>query len=267
MVTFRKFQPKRNRQVALYLLLLILVLVIAGILRNCNGPHRLAPADRGFSEGDTIDVAVVYGPGSYAMSGDTLTGENYRLLTLMRDSLGMKMRLWPVVSAAETLESLENGRYDVLASMPSDNDLKTHVLTTHEVWLDKLVLVQRPPMGDEKNITSALDLAKDTVHVEKGSAAERRIHNLMREIGDTIYIVAEENMGEEYLAMNTATGRFRFAVINEQTAKAMKKNRYPLLNIDTPVAFTQFQVWAVRRNDTGLLKRLNAAIDSLATRK
>lgn len=263
MVTFRKFQPKRHRQIALYLLLLILVLVLVGVMKNCSGPSRLAPTEKGFSEGDTLDVAVVYGPGSYALSGDTLTGENYRLLTLLRDSLGMKLRLWPVVSASETLPSLESGQYDILASMPSDNDLKTRVLTTHEVWLDKLVLIQRPAAGNERPITSALDLAKDTVHVEKGSAAERRLHNLMKEIGDTIYIAAEENMGEEYLAMNTATGRFRFAVVNSRMAEAMKNNRYPLLNIDTPVAFTQFQVWAVRRNDTALLKKLNAALDSL----
>lgn len=257
----RRFQAKGGKQIALYVLLLILVFVLAGLLRNCKGPSTLPPAERGFSEGDTLDVAVVYAPGSYALSGDTLTGANYKLLTYMRDSLGWPLRLWPVVSAAETLPALESGQYDILASLPSDNDLKTRVLTTHEVWLDKLVLVQRPPQGEEKPITSALDLAGDTVHVEKGSAAERRLHNLMREIGDTIYIAAEEKTGEEYLAMRTAMGQYRYSVINEITARMLKSGRYPDLNIETPVAFTQFQVWAVRRNDTELLKKLNEVID------
>ncbi len=262
MVTFRHFQPKRTRHIALYILLLIAVFVILGVLRNCKGPDTLAPVEKGNSAGDTLDVAVVYGPGSYSISGDTLSGNNYRRLTQLKDSLGWKLRLWPVVSATETLPALEAGQYDIIASMPSDTDLKKRFLTTREVWLDKLVLVQRKIEG-EKSITSALDLAKDTVYVESGSAAERRLHNLMREIGDTIYIKSEEGVGEEYLGIGIATGRYKYAVINEQTAKLLKEGRYPELDINTPVAFTQFQVWVLRGNETDLLKRLNAALDSL----
>lgn len=197
------------------------------------------------------------------MSGDTLTGENYRLLALLRDSLGWSLRLWPVVSGAATLTSLSEGRYDVVASMTADNELRTKYLTTREVWLDQLVLVQRPAHGAERPITSALELAGDTVHVEAGSAAERRLHNLMKEIGDTIHIVSRSDEGEEYLGIFTATGRYRYAVLNRRTAQRLKEGGYPELNAATPVAFTQFQVWVLRPNDTALLSSLNAALDSI----
>ncbi len=256
----RPLPPKKPRLIALYILVLLLALLGLGIARSCAARDTLPHSRRGFSEGDTLDVAVVYGPGSYSLSGDTLTGMNYRKLTYLRDSLGWKLRLWPVVSAQEALPALEEGRYDIVASLPADHDLKTRFLVTSEVYLDRLVLIQRQPVGDEKVVTSALELAGDTVHVEAGSPAERRLLNLMREIGDTIHIVSDETGGEEYLVMRTATGQYRYSVVNEQLAREMKKNRYHDLNIETPVAFTQFQVWVVRPNDTELLQRLNAAL-------
>lgn len=260
MVTFRHFHPKSNRRIILYVSLVAIVLVIAAIIHSLGIHNRLGTPERGFSRGDTLDVAVVYAPGSYELRGDTLAGENYSRLAYLRDSLGWKLRLWPVVSATEALDALAEGRYDIVASLPSDNDLKSRFLTTDEIWLDRLVLVQRPAAGEEKQISSALELAGDTVHVEAGSSAERRLGNLMKEIGDTIYVVAHPTEGDEYLGIQTAIGRYRFAVINSGVAQRLKSTSYPELNIKTPVAFTQFQVWALRPNDTELLRRINEAL-------
>lgn len=260
MVTFRRFRTYSGKRVVVYIFLIVAVLVVAGLIRSLREPNSLGTPLRGFSQGDTLDVAVVYGPGSYELRGDTLAGENYSRLVRLRDSLGWPLRMWPVVSAVEALPALAEGRYDIVASLPSDNDLKTKFLTTDEVWLDRLVLVQRPPHGGESRISSALGLAGDTVHVEAGSSAERRLHNLMKEIGDTIYIVSHPSEGDEYLGIQTAVGKYRFAVINNEVAKRLKTGAYPQLDASTPVAFTQFQVWAIRPNDTELLRKLNEAI-------
>lgn len=257
---FRHPASSKAKLPALYIFAVILVLVIMGLLRNCSAPDTLPHFKQGFSEGDTLDVAVVYAPGSYALSGDTLSGENYRLLSQLKDSLHWRLRLWPVVSAREALEALSAGQYDIVASLPSDHELKSKFLTTDEVYLDRLVLIQRSNPSDGEPVKSALDLARDTIHVEKDSPAKRRIINLSHEIGDTIFIAEEESIGEEYLVMKTAAGQWRFAVVNEQTAKKMKESRYPELNIDTPVAFTQFQVWVLRPTDTLLKQHLDSAL-------
>ncbi|MBD5290141.1 MAG: transporter substrate-binding domain-containing protein [Bacteroides sp.] len=254
--------PLRWRRLALYILCAIGVILIMGILRNCGPGSTLPEQKKGFSGGDTIDVAVVYGPGSYYLREGKLSGINYEKLTRMRDSLGWKLRLWPVVSAQEALDALSEGRYDVVASLPSDNTVKKRYLTTDEVYLDRLVLIQGMPETGRKSVKSALDLAGDTIHVERGSAAARRIHNLAREIGDTITVI-EEDLGEEYLTMKVATGEMQFAVVNEQTARKMKETRYPELDTDTPVAFTQFQVWVVRRDNSSLLESINASLRQL----
>lgn len=263
-----RFHPAGGRTLSMLLLGLVAVLVVMGLLRNCRPPSNLEPPARGFSQGDTLDVAVVYGPGSYRMQADTLSGENHRLLTLLRDSLGWKLRLWPVASAQEALPQLAEGRYDIVASLPSDNELKSRFLTTREVWLDRLVLIQAPSLrakgaSGPRRIESALELAGDTVYVEKGSSAVRRLGNLSHEIGDTIYIIEKEGLGEELMVMKTASGEWPFAVVSERTAKSMKEERYRDLDISTPVSFTQFQVWALRPSDTLLKDSLDAALGRL----
>lgn len=215
---------------------------------------------------DTIHAAVVYGPQSYrvvesADGKDSIAGINYDLLHQLEDTLGVKVTLHPVIDREEALAKVASGEYDILASLPADNQLKTRYLTTEPVSLDRLVLLQMRRKDGSLRVRSALDLEGDTVHVEKGSAATRRLENLQKEIGGHINIAEEEGLSEEYLAMKVATGTWKYTVVNEKIAEDMKK-LYPDLDYSTPVSFTQFQVWVLPIGRDTLLNRLNRFIKS-----
>lgn len=256
----RNYKTKYT-QTAIYILLLIAVFVVMGVTKRCNTAIPLPKLSQGYSQGDTIDMAIVYGPLSYYVYEDTLGGLNYDLISRMEKELGIPVRLWPIADLNDALEGLQQKKYDMLASLPADSDIKQRFLTTKSIFHDRLVLIQLQKKDGTKKINSALDLGNDTVFIEKGSSAALRLKNLSDEIDNTIP-VKEVNLSEEYLCMKVATGEFPLAVVNEQTAKRMKA-QYPALSFDNPVSFTQFQVWLLPLSDTLLLKRTDAWLDTV----
>ena len=248
-------------QTLTYLLLLIAAIAAMGLAHRCESGDALPPIVRGNSVGDTIDVAVIYGPTSYYLYGDTLGGTNFELLNILAKETATPIKMWPVVTLEEALGHLEDGTYDMLASLPSDNSVKERFLTTQSVFLDRLVLVQLADSSGHVRINSVLDLANDTVHIQADSPAEARLGNLSNEIGSKINVVKEKDLSEEYLCMKVGIGDIAYAVVNEKTA-AIMKGRYPRLSYDNPVSFTQFQVWLLNGNDTSLLRKTDTWLNS-----
>ena len=250
----------RKGQITVYLLLLVLMVAamigLRTMTKKASGAGVVAA-----ESADTIRAAIVYGPGSYRVltssaGTDSIVGINYHLLKELGDSLGVAVVMDPVIDRDEALAKVASGRYDILASLPADNYLRENFLTSAEVTLDRLVLLQKKGADGAPAARSALALAGDTVHVEKESAAVRRLANLQKEIGDSIHIVQEEGLSEEYLAMKVATGAWRYAVVNERIAAEMH-SRYPDLDFSTPVSFTQFQVWVLPLGRDSLLRKVN----------
>lgn len=255
----RKETKPKNMQIAIYGLLLLLIVIAMFGLRHI--------VTRGISTNgdavkeDTIHAAIVYGPDSYRVltsedGNDSIIGINYHLLADLQDSLGVKVVMHPVIDRETALAKVSSGEYDILASLPADNYLKKKYLTTDEVYLDRMVLLQKRNHNGTLSAMSALDLDGDTIHLEKGSSAKRRIENLQKEIGGTINIIEEPELSEEYLAMKVANGTWKYTVVNEKIAQQMKE-QYPDLDFSTPVSFTQFQVWVMPQGRDSLLNIVN----------
>lgn len=243
----------------------LLVLVVFAMLwikfQHLDGKSQ--SHDGGIKQ-DTIHAAIVYGPNSYRVlisedGNDSISGINYHLLTELENKLGVKVELIPVIDREDALSKVKAGAYDILASLPADNYLKQNFLTSKEVFLDRMVLIQKRNENGTLSVASALDLEGDTVHVEKGSAATRRLENLKKEIGGDIDIVEEESMSEEYIAMKVGSGTWKYAVVNEKIAEDMKR-QYPMLDYSTPISFTQFQVWVLPQGKDSLLNSINRFI-------
>lgn len=257
----RETKPK-TMQIAVYGLLLIIVIIAMFGLRHMAKGH--VPTDE-IPKEDTIHAAIVYGPDSYRVltsedGNDSIEGINYNLLSGLQDALGVKVVMHPVIDREDAISKVASGEYDILASLPADNQLKKDFLTSEKVYLDRMVLLQRRKPNGSLAARSALDLDGDTIHVEKGSAAKRRIENLEKEIGGSITIVEEPELSEEYIAMKTATGAWKYSVVNEKTAELMKR-QYPDLDYSTPVSFTQFQVWVMPQGSDSLLNLVNAYLE------
>ena len=251
-------------QIAVYGLLLIIVIIAMFGLRRMSNGHATADTP----EEDTIHAAVVYGPNSYRVltsedGHDSIIGINYHLLKGLEKELGVKVMLHPVIDRDEAMEKVKTGAYDILASLPADLYLRDNYLTTGDIYLDRMVLLQKRNRNGSLSAGSSLDLDGDTIHVEKGSAAKRRLENLRKEIGGSITIIEEPELSEEYLAMKVANGAWKYTVINEKTAEQMKA-QYPDLDYSTPVSFTQFQIWIMPQGRDSLLNLVNAYLKKRA---
>lgn len=262
----RRETKPRTMQIVVYgLLLIIVIIAMFGLRHFAKGKI----SENSGEKEDTIHAAIVYGPDSYRVlvgedGNDSITGINYQLLEGLEDALGVKVMLHPVIDREVAMEKIARGEYDIFASLPADSYLKQDFLTTRDIYLDRMVLLQLRNANGTLSARSALDLEGDTIHVEKGSAAKRRLENLQKEIGGNITIIEEPELSEEYLAIKVAKEAWKFSVVNEKIAQKMKE-QYPDLDYSTPVSFTQFQVWVMPQGKDSLLRLVNNYLDQRLT--
>lgn len=236
-------------------MLVAIFVFVMGIARDCG---RLpSVAHEGFSGGDTLDIALIYGPGSYYLYDDSLGGINKEIATFYSDDLSLPVKLWPVNDPSDGLKKLETGAFDIVASLPLDNNIKKKFPVSESIFLDRLVLVQlSDTLGESKSVLSSLDLNGKEVYVASGSSAVNRLQNLSQEIGGNIKIIEEPEMSDELLCISVAEGGIPLAVVNERVASEIIKD-YPYLQYDNSVSFTQFQVWVFNPQDSLLSIKFN----------
>lgn len=247
-------------QMAAYIMFAAIFIITIGVTRNC-GRINYTPKE-GFSGGDTIDIALIYGPGSYYIYGDTLAGINQQIAEMFGKETSSPIKLWPITEPASGLTNLNSGAYDILASLPLDNNIKKNYPVSESIFLDRLVLIQKHDSISENNlVSSSLDLNGKTIYVPAGSSAVNRLQNLSEEIGGKIEIIELPDISDELLTLKVATGETPLAVVNERIARAMAEN-YPDLSYDSSVSFTQFQVWVFNPSDTLLVEKFNSWFDT-----
>jgi membrane-bound lytic murein transglycosylase F len=257
----------KKGQPLVYIAILIFVIVLMVLLRHCSKVDNSVISKFGHqSGGDTIDVAIEYSPLSCYSYADTLGGFNYDLLRLISAYSHRPVKFHPVVTLAKSLKGLEMGSYDLLAAQfPVTAANKKRYLFTDAVFIDRQVLVQRRDGKGNVAVKSQLDLAGKTIYIVKGSPMGERIKSLSREIGDTIHIAVDDQYGPEQLFMRVATGEIKYAVINERIAQSLSP-RYPKVDISTGISFSQFQSWALRKDNKALCDSINAWKRAVKTR-
>ena len=253
---------KVKRHLYIYIGLLVVVVGIMAWLRPKSAYHP-----RSFEEIEAdgvLRIVTDYTPLSYYLQGDSLTGFDYELARMIGQRSGLAIEITPEVNLSKSIEGLERGQYDIIArQLPVTSEIKEELAFTVPIQLNRQVLVQRKDNPSHKKlIRNQLDLARETLYIVSDAPTRLRINNLAREIGDTIYIQEEETYGAEQLIMMVATGEIEFAVCDKAIAQQMSKD-YPQLDCNTDISFTQFQSWALRKNDSILLDSLNKWITDI----
>lgn len=253
---------KVKRHLYIYIGLLVVVVGIMAWLRPKSEYHP-----RSFEEikaDGVLRIVTDYTPLSYYLQGDSLTGFDYELARMVGQRSGLAIEITPEVNLSKSIEGLERGQYDIIArQLPVTSEIKEELAFTVPIQLNRQVLVQRKDNPSHKKlIRNQLDLARETLYIVSDAPTRLRINNLAREIGDTIYIQEEETYGAEQLIMMVATGEIDFAVCDKAIAQQMSKD-YPQLDCNTDISFTQFQSWALRKNDSILLDSLNKWITDI----
>ena len=247
-----------------YLFVTLFVLCIVAVVVFFRYSNRSKPIGHprdyaAIEKEGTIHVATEYNSIGFYVDGDTISGFHYELIEAFTKAMGLKAKLFPIMSFNDRLEGLSNGTYDIIASdLMATSEWKDSLLLTSPIILSKQVLVQRKSVkGDTLYIKSQLDLAGRTLHVVKGSPSILRIRNLSNEIGDTIYIQEVERYGTEQLMAMVAHGDIDYAVCDESIARA-SIDSMPQLDIHTAISFTQLYSWAVSKQSPVLLDSLNS---------
>lgn len=255
------------------MLLCLLTAAIAVMVFISKSSHRQRPDHPAFNSdyvragGDTLNIAIEMNPAVYMVNGDSITGRDYQLLRQISSRFGRPLKFYPFVPLQRAKDGLLDGSFDIIvASFPLTTEMKDEFLMTDPVYLDREILVQsaRDP------ITSQIQLGGDTVWITANSPFKSRLANMSDEIGDTIYIKSDPEYSAESLFILTARGIIKFAVINEGIARELAPH-YPQVDINTPISFTQFQSWALRKDNQALCDSLNHwltvinTIDSIAS--
>ena len=243
-----------------YLMLTAIFVFFLGITKNC-GSLSTSPKE-GFSTGDTIDIAILYGPGSYYIYDDSLSGINHDLAAKFSEETNTPVKIWAITDPAYGMNKLESGAFDIVAALPLDHYIKNRFKVSESVFLDRMVLIQSVDSATgNKPVNSSLDLDGKKVYVAAGSSALQRLKNLADEIGGEIEIEEQPELSDELLSLKVANGSFPLAVVNEKIAKEVAEV-FPNLNYDNIVSFTQFQVWIFNPTDSVISGKFNSWFDS-----
>lgn len=251
-------QNKIRGQAPIIIACVIIILGVIGMLRRCRQNDASIALEYIKPGGDTLAVAIEMSPLTYSLHNDTAEGFDYQILRDITAEHGIAAHFYPVANLEEAFRGLYNHTYDLLVgSLPTTNTLKTHFPVTDAVYLDKQVLVQRrDSIGGTAPVKAQNQLIRDTVWVAEGSPYRTRLRNMSRELGETIYVESPPKYSSEHLAILTAIGEIKQAVVNEAIARRIAED-YPILDVETPISFRQFQCWAVAPGDSALLDSLN----------
>lgn len=255
---------KSKKLLYLYAFLMMIAIFLMVLLFNLNKnvQNKLQQA-RDYAvvmRSGELNVVTDYNSIGYYISGDSVMGFQYEMMRALEKAWGVKVNIFLENSLDENLNGLLAGKYDLVArSIPVNTELKDTFAFTQSIVLNKQILVQRKAVYNDsiEPLRQHLDLAKRTVYVSKDSPAMLRLKNLSHEIGDTIYIQQNNTYETEQLVMMVASGDIDFTVCDEKVAKQLG-TRFPEIDIETDISFTQLESWAMRKDAPVLLDSLNA---------
>lgn len=241
------------------MLLAIVAVLLTLSMRVCTSATWHVNDSR--AHGDTINVAIEISPLGISTRGDSLSGYYYDMVQYISRSHQRPVKIDGFTHLESAIEGLEKGRYDiVIGDIPANGVIREKFLATDPVLIDRQVLVQRRDSATgELRYPTQFSLLGDSIHIPLNSPFKTRLHNLTRELGDTIYIVEDSDLGAEQLIMLVALGELPNAVVNRHMATIMQQD-YPQLDLSVEISFNQFQSWLLNYKDSILCDTINAWI-------
>lgn len=260
---------------------IILILFVFLFLMGCNEYEKQMPdkSDESISEPQlekdlteikkdgVLNAITIYSSTSYFLYRGQAMGFEYELLTYLAKELGLELKITIAKDIDELFKMLNKGDGDIVAyGLTITKPRKKIVNFTRHLYVTHQALVQRMPDNwrelpgykiDRLLVSNALDLGGDTVHVRKNSSYYERLQNLSQEIGSPIHIeFVDGNIPTDEIIKMVVDKKIKYTVADYNIA-AINKTYYPILNIDTPVSFSQRIAWAVRKNSPKLLEAVN----------
>lgn len=208
-----------------------------------------------------LRVTIKYGANSYHVNEEgELKGLHFQLIQQFAQEHGLKLEVIPEMDVQKQDAMLLSGACDLIADgrlLTTDYD-STSVHFTQPMTVDRLILVQRKAEVDSlcPHLNSQIDLAGKSICLPMNSPFKQRIHHLMEEIGDSIYIQEVPRYGSEQLMAMVAHGDICYAICEENVVRT-HLSQFPQIDDQLAISFNQFYSWVTRTNSPALLDSLN----------
>ena len=188
-------------------------------------------------------------------------GFNFELLDAFARHLGVELEIITENDPIQALNLLNRGDADIVAmALPANGLLNDQVRFTTTIHETREVLVQRKPERwrnmtadriKSQVVSDHHDLAGKVIYVQRGSWYTKRIEQIQKEIGDTIYTVELPYEVEGLVAL-VARGEIDYTLCDENYAK-VARTIYPDIDVSTHVSFLQKRAWAMRELESDIL--------------
>lgn len=220
---------------------------------------------------DTLVALVDNSLTSYYIYKGLPFGFEYEMMALFAKENNMVLRIKIIRDAAHILDSLNAGKGDVAAANLTINRERLGKANfTKYLFRTRQVLVQRLPEHrtkmtkdqiQAKLVRDRLDLEGKTVYLRPNTSYYQRLYNFVQETntGVSIRSVPDDVLTEE-LIEQVSHGDIDFTISDENKAK-MYSAYMANIDIATPMSLSEPIGWAVNKNATGLLEKLNAWIE------
>lgn len=211
-----------------------------------------------------------YSGTSYFLYKGKPMGFEYELLERLADYLDVRLEIVLAENIDSIIPMLERGEGDIIAfGLTITEDRKKRIAFTDYLYLTKQVLVQRKPDNwrklkrhqiDAALIQDPVELIDDTVAVRLTTSYYERLLNLQKEIGGIIYIdTMQGDLSAEKLIQSVVDGEIKYTIVDDNIA-AINAAYHPILDVSTPVSFSQRIAWGVRPSSSNLRDTLNGWI-------
>lgn len=220
-----------------------------------------------------LKAIMVYSSTTYFLYRGEAMGYEYELLKRLADDLGLELEIVLANNIDEVFDMLNRGDGDIIAyGLTITEERKKLITFTDYLYTTHQALVQRKPKNwrrlnrdqiDRKIVRDVIDLIDDTVHVHRRSSYYERLLNLQEELGGTINIdtiVGDYNI-EDVIKM-VVDGKIKYAIADYNIA-SINQTFYPILDVETPVSFSQRIAWGLRNNSPQLESAVNSWIQGM----
>lgn len=217
-------------------------------------------------ERGTLRAVTEYNSTNYFIYRGEPMGFHLELLRHFATHIGVELDIIVSNDLSENFNciSLSDGCDLIAANLTVTGSRRQFISFAEPHSYTRQVLVQRKPdswnqmraaVMEEHLVRSPIGLAGKTIHVQRNSAFVSRLHHIMDEIGDTIYIV-ERDKNVEGLIQEVVEGKIDYTVSDEQLAN-LHQLYYANIDAGTPLSLEQMLSWAVRPGADDLLAAVN----------
>ena len=216
----------------------------------------------GIKASGMLRVVMEYNASDYYVSGDSITGAQYELCKFISRKSGLELNISFENNLEASITKLLNKEVDIISqSIPITTGDKEVMAFTIPIKQSKQVLVQRKKASenDSSYINSQIQLAHKTIYLPQGSPTKLRIKNLSEEIAEPIYVKEIDHYSQEHILYMVAFGDIDYAVVDYEIA-SKNRNKFPEIDMNIDISFSQLQAWAVRKESPILLDSLNVWI-------